>query len=125
MVTTMILGVGITLIYRGLLLSMAYQTRLVQRLYANNLLNHKIDSDQQFFSQTGKLPEEKADPIEAVLNNKPLLFQFSTQFQKFEHLEELYQATILLHWQDNGQDYRLTRAVYLGKAKKLEESKTP
>ena len=121
----MILGIGITLVYRGLLLSMSYQNRLVQRLYAGNLLNHKIDSIQQNFSQSGKMPAENEDPIEAVLNNKSILFQFSTQVQRFEHLDDLYQATILLRWQDNGQDYRLSRAVYFGKAKKLEEAKTP
>ncbi len=114
LVTVTILASGMVMIYKALLLSLDYQDYLMQRLYADNLIEHKIVLIQQDFQDNGTLELTPQGEIEdVVLNNKRIAFQFSYDLKDMGDLKSIFQLDVDLSWADHGRSFRLARSAYV------------
>ena len=114
LIAVTILATGMVAIYKVLLLSLDYQDYLMQRLYANTLIDYKIESIQQDFQETGPAALAlKGETEEAVLNNKHIAFQFSYDFKNLGDLKKIFQLDVVLSWADHGRSFHLARSAYV------------
>ena len=119
MVTVVILATGLTMIYRGFLLSLDHQRYMVRRLHADSVLDEKIKEVKYLFQEKGeaalmKLAEEPA--VEhVVINNKDVLFTIITLFQNDPKVENFLQMDIGISWLERGHPIRLSRSVYISR----------
>ena len=114
LIAVTILATGMVSIYKVLLLSLDYQDYLMQRLYANTLIDYKIESIQQDFQETGPMALAlKGETEEAVLNNKHIAFQFSYDFKNLGELKKILQLDVALSWADHGRSFHLARSAYV------------
>lgn len=116
MVTVVILALGITMIYRGLLSALTIQRHMVYRSYAHNLMNHKIASLQFAFQQNDNVPVYEEDEIEnIVLNNNRVVFRYQCRFSPVMSLPNIQRVDMALSWQEHHRRFRLRRSAYISK----------
>ncbi len=114
MVTVAILATGVVMIYKALLLSLDHQSRLTHRLYAMNLLDHKMTSVQRGYQESGTIPLGTSEEIHRVmLNNRPMAFQFTMNFSDMGDLEDIFQLDLILSWRERGRASHLSRSAYV------------
>ncbi len=114
MVTVAILAVGIVMIYKALLLSLNRQDHLMHRLYAMNLLDHKVTVLHRDYRKTEDFPLGQSEEIHRVLlNNKPLAFRFMIDFNEIGDLEDILQLDLTLSWRERRREIRLSRSTYV------------
>lgn len=116
MVTVVILGTGIVLIYQGLLKALDYQKHMLYRAYALNLLEHKTASLQYAFQNDVKVPVFADEPAgNIVLNNNQVSFSFSADYEPLASLANIYAVDMMLSWTERGRDFSIKRSVYVSK----------
>ncbi len=116
MVTVVILALGISMIYRGLLSALSIQRHMIYRSYAHNLLDHKIASLQFAFQQDAEVPVYEENEIEnIVLNNHQVVFRFQSRFSPVLSLPNIQRVDMILSWQERNRGFQLTRSAYLSK----------
>lgn len=114
MVAIAILTTGLVMIYKAFLLSVDYQGYLTNRLYAMNLLDHKISLIQREYQDKGELPvQQRGEKFEVVLNRRTVTFQFDMAFEGVDGLEDVLEMVLFLSWEDRGKTRKLSRVAYL------------
>jgi len=116
MVTAVILGFGMVMIYRGLLTALSMQRHMVYRAYAHNLINHKLAALQFAFQHDQKVPVDEEDEIEnIVLNNNQVVFRFQSEFIPLAEFSSIQRVDMRLSWQEHQRNFSLSRTAYISK----------
>ena len=113
MVTVVILSLGLTMIYKAFFMCFDYLTHLTNRIYANNIINNKINSLQMEYQATGEIPAGKTQFDQELLRDTPVPFQYAVNLYPLGELKDIYELNIILSWQERGQTKNLVRTAYL------------
>jgi len=116
MVTVVILGFGIVMIYRGLFSALAIQRHMTYRSYAHNLLNHKFAALQFAFQHGQEVPVYEKDEIEnIVLDNQQVVFRFQAGFLPVLSLPNIQRVDMCLSWEEFNRHFSLRRSAYISR----------
>lgn len=116
MVTVVILSTGIVMIYKAFLLSLDHQRYMIHRLYANNLLDQKIEGIQRLFQDKGAASLKPGETVENIsISHKAIPFAINTLFKNVSDMEDFLQMDIGISWLERGRPIRLTRSVYISR----------
>ena len=114
MVTVMILATGIVMIYKVFLSSLDHQRYLIHRLYANNVLDQKIEEMQRLFKEKGEESLQQIETVENVfLRNKEIAFTTIVLFENVPGLKNILQMDVGVSWPERGRPIHLARSVYI------------
>lgn len=113
MVAVSILSIGIVGIYHALLAALDYQNQLSCRLYAMNLMEHKIAEMENQYFLTGNLGRSADQTVTAVLDFREVPFQFTVQTLSAPGLNGFLGAEVALSWPAQGRTFRIKRQVHL------------
>lgn len=111
MLTVIILSVGLVALYRSFFSAVNYLDHLSTRLYAFNLMEDRIAVIERDFRS---LKDFDIGPLqqEAVVNNRPVLFQYAVDLKPVGTLLSVFELDIVLSWQEHGRSVSISRTAY-------------
>jgi hypothetical protein len=111
-----ILSTGIVMIYKGLFLTLDYQTHLAHRAYAMHWLDQQMVQIQLQYQMTGELPWQlSTQEHRARIDHREVPFKVVTHFRFLESLRNIVEMDITLIWRERNRDFRLSRSAYLSR----------
>lgn len=113
MTAVAILSIGIVGIYQALLTSLDRQSQLSCRLYANNLIEHRISDVQKQYWMTGEIPADDGRAEDVVLDNRRVPFRFTLQTVSAGGLDGLLGAEATLSWTIRDREFNIKRFIFL------------
>ena len=121
MLTVVILAVGLVGLYRSFFSAINYLDHLSTRLYALNLMESRIATIERDFRS---LKDFDIGPLqeEAVINHRPVVFQYAVDFKPVGTLLSVFQLDIVLSWQERGRSVSISRTAYFSGVTSLTAS---
>ncbi len=109
--TIVVLSVGLVGVYRSFFSALNYLEHLSTRLYALNLMDGRIATIERDFRSLkdfdiGVLTEE------AVINNRPVTFQYAVDFKSVGTLLSVFELDVVLSWEERGHIVSISRTAY-------------
>ena len=111
MLTVVILSVGLVGLYRSFFSAVNYLDHLSARLYALNLMESRIATIERDFRS---LKDFDIGPLQedAVINNRPVTFQYTVNFKSVGTLLSVFELDIVLSWEERGRVVSISRSAY-------------
>ena len=111
MLTVVVLSTGLVALYRTFFSAIDQLEHLSMRLYAINLMDSRIATIERDFRSLkdfdiGALSEE------AVINGRPVMFQYTVDLTPVGTLLSVFELDIVLSWHERNRDVNITRTAY-------------
>jgi hypothetical protein len=121
MITVIILSTGLVALYRSFFSAVNYLDHLSTRLYALNLMESRIATIEKDFRS---LKDFDIGPLqqEAIINNRPVAFQYAVDLKPVGTLLSVFELDIVLSWQERGRVVRVARTAYFSGVSSLTGS---
>ncbi|MBF0122848.1 MAG: hypothetical protein HQL21_05510 [Candidatus Omnitrophica bacterium] len=120
MITAIVLAGGLVAIYRAFFIGLDQLDHLSYRLCAINLIEEKIAFVEKDFRS---LKDFDIGPLteSAVVNNRPVEFQYVISLQPVGTLLSVFHLDIALSWQEKGREMSISRSAYFSGISSFKE----
>ena len=113
LVTLVLLGGGIVVIFKTYLTSLDQLNYLTSRLYATVILDNNITFLQRVMRSNHSLNMDLGRSESVEVGGKKLLFDRDIKVTALSDFEGLFEADLTLAWREGQKNVRLTRSAYL------------
>jgi len=113
MVTIIILSVGITAIFRSLLVSIDHITHLTNRLYASTLLDNNIVLIERMLRTQKVLPFELEHTESVDTGVQMLEFNRQMKISEVDEFLDVFEIDLSYHWKEGHRQKQLSRSAYI------------
>ena len=113
LVTLVILGGGIVIIFKTYLTSLDQLNYLTSRLYATIILDNNITSLQRALRTNHALNMDLNHSASVEVGGKKIAFDQDVKVSAQSELDRLFQADLTLGWREGRKNVQLRRSAYI------------
>ena len=114
MVALAIFTLGVVFIYKALFQSMNYVRHLNYRLYANMILDNRIQEIQRLVrANPQKFIKDNKESETVAINGQPVQFNFFMDMQMIEGINDGFELTLQVDWMEGDRPVSLSRSTYI------------
>lgn len=114
MTTLAILTGGVVMLYKAFFLCLDYQNHLAFRVYAINIIEHKIALTEQMLRDYKALTfSHDAQEETAAVNGRQMTYQVDIKVGPSGDAMEIYKIDVTVAWKENRRNVTVQRSAYL------------
>lgn len=123
MTTLAILAGGVIMLYKAFFLCLDYQTHLIYRTHAHNILENKIALTEQMLRDYKVLSFDHDVQEESVeFNGRPVTYHIDIQIAPAGDAMSLYQIEIAVAWRENKRDVTIRRSAFISSITSIRQT---